>query len=272
MNLQTLADMPPWEWPTNADEVISKVLREKDTAVSDLILAVEMAGSEVVMNDNIAALLLTVVRDSGGSEELRCKAAISLGPALEHGDTMEFDDPDDLILSEEKFNEVREALRDIYQDGGTPKTVRRKVLEAAVRAPMDWHKEAIQTAYESNDEEWILTAVFCMGYVEGFEEQILESFASKNPDIYYEAVCSAGNREIEAAWPYIEGLITGEEIDKSLLIAAIDAAAHINPSEALEILTDYSYSNDEEIAEAAEDALTMATLISGDLPEDEDYY
>ncbi|UCH94118.1 MAG: hypothetical protein JSV88_28145 [Candidatus Aminicenantes bacterium] len=271
MNLQTLNDTPPWDWPENADQLILKVLREKSAPVSERVLAAELAGDGTVMNDNTAALLLAILQDSSEPEELRCKAAISLGPALDYGDTMEFDDPDDIMLSEKGFHEVQQRLRDIYQDTATPKKVRRKVLEAAVRAPMDWHSHAIQTAYASNDQEWVLTAVFCMGYVRGFEEQILESFKSENPDIFYEAVCAAGNWEIEAAWPYVKDLVTKGNIDKPLLIAAIDAAAHINPYEAVDILSELSNSNDEEIAEAVEDALAMAGLMAHDLPEDDLY-
>jgi hypothetical protein len=49
--------------------------------------------------------------------------------------------------------------------------VRRRVLEASVRAPQDWHQEAIREAYSSGDESWRLTAVFCMRFVRGFKDQ-----------------------------------------------------------------------------------------------------
>lgn len=269
MNLQTLDNTPPWDWPENAGEFIFNVLGEKNTPVSDRVLAAELAGDIVVMNDKMAALLLAVTEDSGEPEELRCKAPISLGPALEYVEMMEFDDHDDDMLSEKGFHEVRERLRTIYHDPDTPKKVRRRVLEAAVRAPMEWHKNAIRTAYASNDEEWLLTAVFCMGYVRGFDDEILESLRSENPDIFYEAVCAAGNSEVKAAWPYVKGLITKDDIDKPLLIAAINAAASICPGEAVDILSELSDCDDEEIAEVVEDALAMAVLLADDLPEDE---
>ncbi|NIO80982.1 MAG: hypothetical protein GTN53_01615 [Candidatus Aminicenantes bacterium] len=269
MNLQTLDNIPSWEWPENAGEFIFNVLGEKNAPVSDRVLAAELAGDITVMNDKMAALLLAITEDSGEPEELRCKAPISLGPALEYGEMMEFDDFDDDMLSKKGFHEVQERLRSIYQNTDTPKKVRRRVLEAAVRAPMEWHKNAIQTAYASNDEEWVLTAVFCMGYVRGFDDQILESFKSENPDIFYEAVCAAGNSEVKAAWPTIKGLITKDDIDKPLLIAAINAAVGICPGEAVDILSELSDSDDEEIAEAVEDALAMAILLLDDQPEDE---
>ncbi len=271
MNLQFLNDTPPWEWPDNAGEFIYKVLGDKNTPVSDCVLAAQLAGDIVVMNDKMAALLLEITRDSDEPEELRCTAPISLGPALDYTDMMEFDDYDDEpTLSEEVFYEIQERLRDIYYDGETPKNVRRRVLEGAVRAPADWHKKAIEEAYAGNDEDWRLTAVFCMTYVKGFDDQILEALNSENPDIFYEAVCAAGNWGIKEAWPHVQELLTKDDIDKWLLIAAINAAATINPMEASDILFDFSASDDEDIAEAADEALAMAGMMDDDLLEPED--
>lgn len=271
MDMQTLNNMPPWEWPDGAGDIIRSVLGEKSAPLADRLLAADMAGNTVVMNDEMAALILAVLRDSGEPEELRCKAAISLGPGLEYGDTMEFDDPDDIVLSEKVFHEVQEQLRDIFQDKNIPKNVRRRVLEAAVRAPADWHEGAIREAYGDNDEEWHLTAVFCMGYVDGFEDEILESLESENPDIVYEAVTAAGTWQIEEAWPFVEELIINrDETDKSLLIAAIIAAPQIRPGEAAELLSapDLSYPDDEEIAEAVEEAREMMMIMADDFPDD----
>lgn len=271
MNIHTLNDTPPWDWPENADKFIAEVLREKSAPVSDRVLAAELAGNHVVMDDNMGNLLLTIIRDNDEPEELRAKAAISLGPALDYADMMEFDDPDDILLSAETFSKVQKQLQDIYQDAGAPKKLRRKVLEASVRAPMDWHKQAIREAYRCNDQEWLLTAVFCMGYVKGFDDEILESLKSENSNIFYEAICSAGNWGIQKAWPYIEEIITGEGLDKPLLIAAIDASIHVNPCESMDILTELSLSDDEEIADAAEEALSMAGMYAGDLSEYDDF-
>ena len=267
-----LEETPTWEWPEDAGEFIFNLLQEKDTPVSDRVLAAELAGDITVMDDKMATLLLSVVRDSSEPEELRCKAAISLGPGLEYADAMEFDDLTANSLSEEKFNEIREALQEVYQDAGTPKNLRRYILEGAVRSPMDWHKKAIETAYASDEQDWVLTAVFCMGYVRGFDDQILESLNHENPDIFYEAVCAAGNWGIKEAWPYIEEILTKEDTDKPLLIAAVNASALISPTEAVDILIEFSNSDDDDIAEAAEEALSMAGLMADDSYDDEDEY
>ena len=42
-------------------------------------------------------------------------------------------------------------------DSSIPKQVRRRILEASVRAPEDWHQNAIRAAYSSGDKDWMLT-------------------------------------------------------------------------------------------------------------------
>lgn len=63
----------------------------------------------------------------------------------------------------EGANHKTEGDHDLPSQGlYVPKEVRRRVLEGSVRAPQDWHKDAITEAYAGNDELWKLTAVFAM--------------------------------------------------------------------------------------------------------------
>jgi hypothetical protein len=81
---------------------------------------------------------------------------------------------------------------------------------------------------------------------------------------HYEAVVAAGNWEIDAAWARLAGLLTAEETDKPLLLAAIDAVASIRPHEGPQILADLVESDDEDIFEAVDDALAMARAFGDD--------
>jgi hypothetical protein len=153
-------------------------------------------------------------------------------------------------------------------DAGVPKEVRRRILEASVRAPQNWHPDAVRAAYGSDDEAWRLTGVFCMRFVRGFDEQILEALDSKNPDIHYEAVCAAGTWEVDAAWPHITALVTSGKTDKPLLLAAIEAVARIRPQEAAEILNDLTDSDDADVVEAVFEA--MAEGLSDEDDEDDE--
>jgi len=224
------------------------------------------------MDNDMAPRLLSVVKDTGESDELRSTAAVSFGAGLEYADIMDFDDYGDEseIISEDVFNEIQETFRVLYYDADTPKIVRRRILEGSVRGPLDWHREAVREAYTSDDTEWRITAVFCMGYIKGFEDEILESLKSDNSEISYEAVQAAGNWGLKDAWPYIRELLLTEDIDKWLLIAAIEAAATVNPEESVEILMEFQDDEDEDIADAAEDALTTAGMASDDFDDDYD--
>jgi hypothetical protein len=148
--------------------------------------------------------------------------------------------------------------------------LRRRILEASVRAPETWHQDAIRDAYTSGDKEWMLTAVFSMCRVRGFDDQILAALHSADPEIHYEAVQAAGNWELDAAWSHIVELVNDADTPKPLLLAAIGAVASIRPAEAREILADLSDSDDEEIAEAAEEAVVMAEVASAELEDPED--
>jgi hypothetical protein len=162
---------------------------------------------------------------------------------------------------------IQETLYKLYMDADVPKEVRRRILEASVRAPQKWHEDAVRKAYCSNDDTWKLTALFCMRFVPGFESEILKSLKSPNQEIQYHAVCAAGNWGVEAAWPHISRLLESHRTEKDLLLAAIDAAAGIRPEKAEAVLSRFTNSDDEDVVDAAYEAMAMA----GVEWEDEDY-
>jgi hypothetical protein len=270
MDLRILKDTPPWEWPEEAGEIIIEILRDDHADESDRLIAAELAGDFTVINEELVDALLSIVLRGDETEELRCQAVISLGPVLEYADTDGFDDPDEVPISEGTFRKLQESLRKLYLDTDVAKNMRRRILEASVRAPQDWHPDAVLAAYSLDDELWRLTAVFCMRFIRGFDDQIVEALESENPVMHYQAICAAGNWGLDAAWSHIAGLVTSEDKDKPLLLAAIDAVASIRPQEAAEILTDLMDSEDEDIAEAILEALAMAELPWEDEDWDED--
>ena len=267
-HLTGLRDTPPWDWPDGTGEMLLDVLRNDQATESELCLAAEFAGDFTVINDALAETLVSILRNADQSETVRSRAAISLGPALDHADTMGFEDPDDIPIAKHTFDGVQRSLYELYLDAGVPRPVRRGILEASVRAPQDWHQAAIAAAFASDDRDWRLTAVFCMRFVRGFDGQILEALESQDPETHYEAVLAAGNWATEAAWPHVVALVTSRTTDKSLLLAAIDAVAGIRPHEAPLILGDLTASGDDDIVAAVDEALAMAGGLT-DVEEDE---
>jgi hypothetical protein len=270
MDVKALLDTPPWDWPTDAGRTFGKILMDSRASESDRLVAAELAGDSTVIDDDLADALLVIVGSANEPEQLRAKAAISLGPVLELADTDGFEDPDDVPIAESTFRNIQKSLHKLYLDNGTPKGVRRRILEASVRAPEAWHWDAIEYAYSSGDKEWMLTAVFSMRRVRGFDDQILAALESDEPEIHCEAVIAAGNWKLDAAWSHIVELVNDAHTPKNLLLAAIGAVGSIRPVEAGEILAGLTDSGDEEIAEAAEEATAMAEAASEDEDDDED--
>jgi len=276
MDVKTLQDIPPWEWPKDAGKTFRKLLADRRANPSDRLIAADLAGDLTVMDDEMANVLLTVVQSSGEPEILRAHAAISFGPALEMAwtefdeESEEFDDPDMVPITEEIFRKIQDSLHQVYSDASVPQLVRRRTLEASVRSLEPWHQDAVQDAYASGDRDWKLTAAFAMRYVRGFEKETLEALKSADPEIHLEAVVAAGKKELDAAWPHIIELVQDEGADKDLRIAAIEAAGIIRPQEAQGILIELADSDDEDIAEAADDALSMMGPAEDDDEDDED--
>lgn len=265
MDLKTFLDTPPWDWPPDAAMTFIRILADQRASESDRLVAAELAGDFTVINDDLAEMLLTIAGSADEPDELRARAAISLGPVLEQADTDGFDDPDDLPITEATFQNIQNSLEKLYRDKSAPKLVRRRILEASVRAPQIWHQDAIRRAYSSGDRDWMLTAVFSMRWVRGFDDQILQALKSEDAEISYQAIIAAGNWELDGAWPRVVELVHDAHGSKPLLLAAIGALRCIRPAEARDILEDLVESDDEEIAEAVSEA--MAEI---DGPADED--
>jgi hypothetical protein len=260
MKLADYPELPPWEWPKEAGTLFLNTLANAKAPQSDRLIAAELAGDLVVMNDALAEALLAVVHNNAEPEEIRARAAISLGPVLEQAYIEEFDDPDEVPITLATYEKIQTTLHQLYLDESIPKEVRRRALEGSVRSPEDWHEDAIRKQFASGDAEWILTAVFCMRFVRGdFKPLILEALKNPDPEIHGEAVHAAGSAELDEAWPHVVALLKGKKTPKPLLLAAIEASAGIRPGEAVEYLTDLAVSDDEEIAEAADEAITMAS-------------
>jgi hypothetical protein len=268
MNLKILSDLAPWEWPDEAGAILQEVLGDRQAPPADRVLAADLAGELPEFDDDIADTLLGILRSEDEEEELRGYAAIAFGPSLEEADTDGLGDLSDLVISDDTLTRVRNTLRELYTNAEVPKLVRRRVLEAAVRAPQPWQRAAAGAAYASGDEEWQLTSVFCMRFLKGFDKQILEALRSSNEEIQHEAIIAAGTWELDAAWSHVVALVRSGSTNKPLLLAAIVAVASIRPEQAMEVLDRLASHEDDEIAEAVEEALQLAQGFGND---DEDF-
>ncbi|HEX8802139.1 MAG TPA: hypothetical protein VF772_26185, partial [Terriglobales bacterium] len=146
MDLKTLQDTPPWDWPRDAGKKFQKILIDHEANETDRLIAAELAGDLTVINDQLADALMAVIRRPDEPEQLRAAAAIALGPVLEQADIDGFEDPDDVPITQRTFHNIQDLLHTLHFDNSIPKEVRRRILEASVRAPEEWHQNAIRAA------------------------------------------------------------------------------------------------------------------------------
>lgn len=257
MELHFLKDLPPWEFPEEIQDILLSALNDPATETTDKLLAVELAGSAGFLALPLAKGLISLIDNENEDIELRSMAAIALGPTLEMSALDEFDSPYFEDFCKESYSYIRDSLNRLHGKTSLPVQVRRSILEASVRDPQDWHKEAVLKAYHSDDPRWRLTAVFCMGYIGELEQQIMKALADADSDIRFEAIIAAGSQGLKGAWPLIFELQTGSPEDKDLLLTVIDAAGGIATLEARHFLSHCLSLEDEEIVEAAQEALTM---------------
>lgn len=263
MNLDDLSILPPWEWPADAGAAVLETLRDPGADEAESLAAARMASALSLRSDVMARTLLDVVRDPGRPDDVRAAAAISLGPLLED---LEYYYDDDFDLDPRPVTHateraIRDGLRDVHFDPGAPVLVRRHALEASVRAVEEWHPRAIREAAERGGRDWTLTAVFAMGWLDGFEDEILEALEHDDEDVRLEALTAAGRAGVEGAWAHVRHVLEAPGVPKPLVLAAIEAAPAIGPPEEVaSLLIDWSDSDDEEIAAVADEALSLSGL------------
>ena len=280
MDMHTLAGTPAFDWPTDAGEDILAVLQDRGAPQSERLLAAELAGDPMVLSDDLVEELLRILAGSTESEPLRSRVALSLGVALEEGEMWDSEDLDGPQITEALLHRAKASLRDLYHDPGIPKELRRCALEASVRAPEPWHPGAIRAAYHDGDPDWRLSAVFCMRFIPGFDDEVVEALDTDDASGLYQAVCAAGAHSVDGAWSQIRHLIQvassgapiladDPDLEWSLLLAAMDAVVSIRPLEAADTLSELIDSDDEALSEAALDALDYAYGFS-DMDEEDD--
>ena len=62
MDLKTLQDTPPWDWPRDAGKRFEEILIDHRGDGSDRLVAAELAGDLTVINDELADSLTAIMR------------------------------------------------------------------------------------------------------------------------------------------------------------------------------------------------------------------
>jgi hypothetical protein len=217
------------------------------------------------MNDEIAEAILALAAGDA-SDGIRADAIIALGPVIEECGTDYGVGPP---VSRETCAAITKKIRALYDDASQPKLLRRRAFEVLVRAPQPWQRDEIGRWLGSSDEEWRITAVFAMGQMTGFEDELLAVLAEAEGLMLEEAVRSAGLVALTGAARKIHDLAASKDTARELRFEAILALPYVD-EDAFELLDELSHSKDRELAAVAEEALEELQIHGGggDLDDD----
>lgn len=199
--------------------------------------------------------LLTIVRTDQAAA-VRASALSALG---------RFILLDELGEIEEGITADAQALAlQIYHDESEPVDVRRRALEAVANCGNTAVPDAIQLAYRSNERLMRVSAVFAMGrtYDDRWKNEVMRELKSDDPEMRYEAARAAGEIELRSALPILGRMAF--ENDPEIRDIAIWSLGEIGGDDAMRVLNkvaqDAEESGDEDLLEAAEEALHNASL------------
>ena len=145
---------------------------------------------------------------------VRSAAATGLGMFVYLGELEE--------IKESTYQELLQALINTYLSSEDV-LVRRRALESLGYASHPDVSGFIRRAYESNDEEWLQSALFAMGrsYNKRWTKLVLRMFDHPDSMVRYEAVRAAGELEASEAREPIFDLLEEGTDDDDMYFAAI---------------------------------------------------
>ncbi|MBI5931019.1 MAG: HEAT repeat domain-containing protein [Chloroflexi bacterium] len=199
--------------------------------------------------------LMSLVRDN--VPLVRAAAVEGLGRFIRDGELEEFDGR----LAEQAQKVVLARYDDLREDD----EVRRRALEAISFCTHPRLPDLIYEAYYSDDLLMKASAIFAMGSScdVRWKDIIMKELDNREPEIRFEAVRGAGQLELAGS---VRRLIElAYEDDYEIRLMAVWAMGEIGSKEAREALAEImelaDQNEDDELAEAAEEALGMASLV-----------
>jgi HEAT repeat protein len=194
--------------------------------------------------------------ESDTASDVRAAAALSLGRFLLLG---EFDQIDSSAA-----RRVENALLTAYYVSDQDVWVRRRILEALANSSHDELPDMILEAYEDDDDTMRIGAIFAMGRSADprWNRFVLEELGSSDSAVLCEAARASGELEIEEALPDLVRLLGDEDVE--IRDAAVWALGRIGGREARRALKACCASDDQDLSEAAEEALAELDFMAGD--------
>jgi len=177
--------------------------------------------------DNVIVPLFIRMAEGDQDVAVRAAAAAGLGGAVEQGELEE--------LPASLLHQAEECLLRL-SNGQDAKMVRLKALEALGYSSLEEVKPMIKAAYQSQDTEWMASALTAMGrsYDREWAGDVLAAISDSRPVVRQEAVTAAGELELEDCRPELFDLLKDKE--SGVRQAAIWALSQIGGNGVRDIL------------------------------------
>jgi HEAT repeat protein len=162
-------------------------------------------------------------------ETVRSAAATALGTFVELGELDE--------IKAETYQQVVECLIKTHLDA-KDSLVCRRALESLGFSSHPDVQGFIRRAFETDDEEWLQSALFAMGrsYDQNWTESVLQMFDHPDNMVRYEAIRAAGELEAKPARELIFDILEEGTDDDDLYYAAIWALSKIGGEGVREVI------------------------------------
>jgi len=166
-------------------------------------------------------------------------------------------------LDSELGTEVREVLLHTINTPQEALEVRRRAVEAISFSGEEGVREIIEAAYQDEAQNMRVSAVFAMGRSVDphWGEPLLRELKNPDPEMRYEAARACGQLELKEAVSTLTRLIN--DADREVQGAAIWALGRIGGRGARRVLRACCGSDDEILAQAAEEALSELEFAEG---------
>jgi HEAT repeat protein len=188
------------------------------------------------------------------SVEARAAAATALGQYVFLGEMEELD--------EGKARRVEETLLNVWA-GDDELDVRRRALESIGFASRPEAASAIEDAYDSDEEQLKLSALFAMGRSLDsgrWGDTVIGDLAHDNPKVRFEAARAAGELQLREAVPALSEVL--HDVDGEVQEMSVWALGEIGGDEAREALRERLEDDiSDDLSELIEDALANAEFM-----------